>query len=155
MHKTDTQDLPTRIRALADEAAASRDAYVVDVRVRGQQGSRVVEVFVDATDGVKLDELSRISRDLEFLLDTEDLVKGRYQLNVSSPGADRPLTEPRQYLKHVGRTLTVTTGTPEEGATRTGVLATVHDDRFELEIDGATVSIDLKDVLEARVQLPW
>ena len=152
---TDAGDLATQIRALADEAAASRDAYVLDVSVRGHQGSRTVEVFVDAETGITVEQLTSLSRELGFLLDTDDIVKGRYQLNVSSPGAERPLTDPRQYRKHTGRILTVTTGSKEQGASRTGELKAVHDDRFELEVDGQSESIAFDDVLEARVQLPW
>ena len=152
--RAENVDLTGRIRALADEVAPDRDAYVVDVKVRGQKGSRIVEVFVDADDGVGSDDLAALSRSLAFLLDTEEVVKGKYYLNVSSPGADRPLVLPRQYRKHIGRTFEVKTEGDEAG--RTGTLVAVNgEDSFDLDVDGETVTIPFDDVEEARIKLPW
>jgi ribosome maturation factor RimP len=153
--RAENADLRSRLRALADEVAEDRDAYVVDVEVRGQKGSRVIEVFVDSDGGVGTDDLAHLSRDLGFLLETEDVVKGKYNLNVSSPGADRPLMLLRQYPKHVGRTLAVQTGEGDEAQARAGTLTAVHDDSFDLEHDGETETIAFADVTDARVQLPW
>lgn len=147
--------LHARLHALAEEAAAETGLYIVEVEVRGQKGSRVIEVFVDADDGVGVAAIARLSRDLEFLLDTEDVVKGRYTLNVSSPGADRPLVLARQYRQHIGRPLKVTTEAPGGPNARTGTLTAVADDHFELEVDGTAERIAFADVTDARVQLPW
>jgi ribosome maturation factor RimP len=153
--RAENVDLRTRIRALAEEVATDSDAYVVDVQVRGQKGSRIVEVFLDADEGVGSDDLARLSRSLAFLLETEEVVKGKYYLNVSSPGAERPLVMPRQYRKHVGRTLQVTTGSADAESVRTGTLAAVRDDAFDLDVDGETETIPFADVTDARIQLPW
>ena len=140
--------LEDRVRALAEEAAQDTDLFVVDVEVRGYQGSRVVSVYADAEGGAGADDLAALSRSLGFALDTEDLVKGRYRLDVSSPGADRPLADRRQYPAHVGRTLAVTTA---DGATVEGELVSVSDDAVDL---GGT-SIPFDQIREARVVLPW
>ena len=79
--------------------------------MKGHPGSRLVEVFVD---GGGIDEIAGLTRRINFLLDLEDPVAGRYRLDVSTPGADRPLVDVRQYPQHVGRTLRVTHG--PEGA---------------------------------------
>lgn len=153
--RAENADLRSRIRALAGEVATDSDAYVVDVQVRGQKGSRIVEVFVDADEGVGSDDLARISRGLAFLLETEDVVKGKYYLNVSSPGAERPLTLPRQYHKHVGRPFEVKTGPETDPTVRTGTLVAVRDDAFDLDVDGTTETIPFAEVTEARIRLPW
>jgi ribosome maturation factor RimP len=151
--RAENADLRSRLKDLADEVAADRDAFVVDMQVRGQKGSRVIEVFVDSDEGMGTDDLAKLSRELGFLLETEDLVKGKYNLDVSSPGADRPLVLPRQYAKHVGRTLAVQTGDEEEA--RAGTLTAVRDDSFDLDVEGETETIAFADVTEARVVLPW
>lgn len=154
--RAENTDLRTRLHALADEVAADGDLYVVEVQVRGQKGSRIIEVFVDADEGAGVDDMARLSRDLEFLLDTEDVVKGRYTLNVSSPGADRPLRLPRQYPQHIGRTLRVQYNENGEAAEAVGTLASVGDDSFTIEKDdGSDLDISFPDVTEARIQLPW
>ena len=65
------------------------ECFVVDIRVRGHKGSRVVEVFLDGESTVSVDLLARFSRDLEGRLD--EVIEGGYRLDVSSPGADRPM----------------------------------------------------------------
>ncbi|MDX1419551.1 MAG: ribosome maturation factor RimP [Rubricoccaceae bacterium] len=148
--------LTERVRALADEAVAGTGLYVVDVEVRGFKGSRVVEVYVDGDDGAGVDAIAEVSRRLGFLFDTEDLVAGRYTLNVSSPDATRPLTLPRQYPKHVGRTLDVRYAADGEELTARGALAGVGDDALTLELpDGSDLDIPFDAVREARVALPW
>jgi ribosome maturation factor RimP len=153
--RAENADLRSRLQALAEEVAADRDAFVVDVQVRGQKGSRIIEVFADSGEGLGTDDLAALSRELSFLLDTEDVVAGKYNLNVSSPGADRPLVLPRQYAKHVGRTLAVETTDREASEARSGTLTAVRDDGFDLDVDGATETIAFADVAEARVVLPW
>ena len=143
--------LDDRVRALAEEAVADTDLYVVDVEVRGYQGSRVVSVYVDSEGGAGSDDLAALSRSLSFVLDTEDFIKGRYRLDVSTPGADRPLTDRRQYARHVGRTLAVTTADGGETSTTEGELVAVSDDAVDL--GGTTIPFDA--IQEARVVLPW
>jgi ribosome maturation factor RimP len=159
---TTTENLPLaeRVRALADEAVAGTDLYVVGVDVRGREGSRVVEVFVDADAGAGLGALTEVSNRLGFLLDTEDFIAGHYTLNVSSPGADRPLALPRQYPKHVGRTLRVSYQADAhdlgEEVTLTGALVGTGSHSFTIELrDGSDVEIPFDAVREARVVLPW
>lgn len=108
------------------------DGYVVDVRLRGERGSKVLEVFVDTDQGISTDQLAEITQVLSVKLDHADLIPGRYRLEVSSPGLDRPLTTLRQYRKNLGRVLRVSF--MEEGAVRdvTGVLESVSDTALTL-----------------------
>jgi len=157
---TENVTLAERVRALAEEAVAGTDLYVVDVEVRGRTGSRVVEVYVDADAGAGLDALTEVSNRLGFLLDAEDPVPGHYTLNVSSPDASRPLALPRQYPKHVGRTLRVSyladAADPGEEVTVTGALRAADARALTLELrDGGTVEVPFEAVREARVVLPW
>lgn len=152
---SDVLDLRDRIHALADEAAASTELFVVDVAVRGQKGSRVIEVYVDGPQGAPLDTLAGISRDLAFVLDAEDLIKGRYHLNVSSPGPQRSLIDPRQWPQHVGRNVRVKTGQGEAARTYRGTLTAVDGDAFTLDDNGTAETVAFVDVVDARIELPW
>ncbi|MEM1115621.1 MAG: ribosome maturation factor RimP [Bacteroidota bacterium] len=151
------ETLADQVRALAEEAAADTDLFVVEVEVRGHQGSRVVAVYADSEAGAGADDLAALSRSLAFALDTEDLVKGRYRLDVSSPGADRPLTYPGQFRKHVGRTLAVEFTEAGETRSLTGSLTGLGGDRlFEIQTaDGSTISVLFADLISAKVVLPW
>ena len=149
-----------RVRRLAEEALEGDDLFVVDVAVRGAEGRRVVEVFVDGP-GAGIDALAEVSRRLSFLLDAEDLVAGSYRLDVSSPGADRPLVDPRQFPRHVGRTLRVSyradANDAGEEVTLTGILRAGDDAGLTLEVPGRddTVHVPHDAIRDARVVLPW
>jgi len=152
-----TDSLAARVHTFAEEAVSGTELFVVDVEVRGRTGSRVVEVYVDSDAGAGVDEIAETSRRLSFLLDTEDLIKGAYNLHVSSPGLARPLSLPRQYPRHIGRALRVTYTEESEESTTVGALATTGDDAITLAVPGqeSPTEIPFSAIREAFVELPW
>lgn len=147
-----------RVRELTEEVIGNASVFVVDAQVRGTRGSHVVEIFVDSDEGLDVDELARISREVEFLLDMEDLIPGKYSLNVSSPGLDKPLALPRQYKKNVGRPLRVHYK-KQDGSGNTeaeGKLIAAGDEIIKIEVsDEDVLQIPFDDIIWAKVQLPW
>lgn len=151
-------DNRSRVARFAEEVLGDDDLYLVDVVVRGRKGSQVVEVYVDGDEGVGVDDLARLSREIGFLLETEDVIKGKYNLNVSSPGEDRSLKLPRQYRRHVGKPIDVqVSGSGDEAQSLvSGVNRGVDGDVLRLESDnGEQISIPLDTVESAKVKLPW
>jgi ribosome maturation factor RimP len=86
---------------------------------------------MDGDEGVSLDVCKQISRILETILDEEPTLGGIYTLEVSSPGVSRSLRFPRQYLKHVGRTLEITLTDDQKIE---GVLMTTGHESISLEL---------------------
>ena len=145
------------MRALAEEVLAETDLFLVDVSVRGWTGSQVVEVFADRDaepgQGADLDVLADVSRRLGFLLETEDVFKSKYRLDVSSPGLDRPLTDPRQFRRHVGRDVKLTLAS---GETVEGTLTDATPEAVTVEdASGETATVPHSDLRDARILLPW
>lgn len=154
----ETESTSDRVRELVEEVVGGSAVFLVDVEVRGNRGSQVVQIFVDSDENLGVDELARISREVEFLLDMEDLIPGKYSLNVSSPGLDKPLSMPRQYKKNVGRELRVHYRKPDgSGNTEVeGKLVEAEEDYINIEAEqGDVVQIPLDNVVWAKVQLPW
>ncbi len=84
-----------------------------DLTVSRAGRRHVVRVIVDADGGIDLDAVADVSRAVSAALDAAeetggDIVAGEYQLEVSSPGVDRPLTLPRHWRRNVGRLVKVT-----------------------------------------------
>ncbi len=151
-----TESLEDAVRPLAEEVLAFTPHYLVDVHVRGHWGSRVVEVYVDSDEDAGLDRLAEVSRELGFLLDVEDVVDGKYTLEVSSPGADRPLVLPRQYRKHEGRPLRVKYRLDDTSSTTEGTLRTAGEEAIELAAAPDDVRrIPYEAIEEGKVLLPW
>lgn len=150
------QQLADRVRGLTEEVIAGTDYFLVDVEVRGHEGTRVVEVYVDSEDEMGHDDLALISKEVGFLLDVEDAVEGSYKLELSSPGIKRPLTMPQQYRKNVGRTLRVRFKDEDEEEIVVGDLTDANDEMIELELPSAErLQLPYAAITQARIELPW
>lgn len=102
-----------RLSELIEPTVSAHRLYLEEVRVKPAGGSSAVEVTVDLpeqeTGSVTLDAISEISSDVSKVLDEDPEASARsYTLEVSSPGALRPLTEPRHWRRARGRMVTVT-----------------------------------------------
>ncbi len=151
--------IESEIRRLALEAMVGSGLFLVDIVVKGHQGSRVVEVFIDGDDGVSVDSLASISRQLSFLLESGDVIPGKYHLNVSSPGEKKALLSPRQYKQHKGRTIEVLfrSSTSEKASIKTkGQLVSATEDDVVIELgSGEKKKITFEEIDEARIVMPW
>ena len=116
----------------------------------------VVRVVVDRDEGVSLDDVAEISRAVSEVLDQNDEGMGRtpYVLEVSSPGVDRPLSEPRHWRRNLGRLVAVTVGRTGSTDEVTGRITAVED-------AGVTLAVEAKGKPGAKKrpptprQVPW
>lgn len=120
----------------------------------------LVRVIIDRDGGVGLDDIATVSRSISSALDTAEergsaVVPGEYVLEVSSPGVDRPLTEPRHWRRNVGRLVVVTV--TEDGASRrlTGRIRAVTDSAVALEVDGDRREVPWDQLGPGRVQVEF
>ena len=146
------------VRDLAEAITRRRSLRLYDVEVGGRPGQTVVRVFVEREGGLDLDTVSKVSEELSRGLDLKDPIPGRYTLEVSSPGLDRPLYRPRDYARFTGRLARVTYRAPESGAKRTvvGRLEAFHPERDEVVLavqEGERLLLNLNDIQNARLEV--
>jgi ribosome maturation factor RimP len=104
------------------------------VRVTAAGRRRLLRVVVDSDRGVSLDDAAAVSRALSAALDTVAVMGDfPYTLEVSSPGVDRPLTDPRHWRRAVGRLVLVTA--TDSGAIR-GRVVSADSEGVTLDVDG-------------------
>ncbi|GAB5519257.1 MAG: ribosome maturation factor RimP [Rhodothermales bacterium] len=148
--------LDDRVLAATREVLAGSEAFLVHHSIRGHKGTRTIEIFVDSQEALGVDRIARISRDLGFLLETEEIVDGKYNLIVSTPGLDRALVDPRQFLKNIGRAFKLKMDTDEGTVTKTGTLVAADTETATFEwASGGQDALAYADFYEAKVQLPW
>ncbi len=148
--------LEDQVRALVEELVDRGPIFLVDFSVRGRSGSHAVDVFVESDEALGVNQLAELSREIEFSLDTGEVMPGNYSLNVSTPGADRPLRLPRQYHKHLGRNLRVHYRKAEDVSTEVcGELIAAEDSSIQIDYGKGSLEILYKDIQWAKVQLPW
>lgn len=88
---------------------------LVHVEARRESGGMVLRLFIDREGGVTLDDCARVSRQVSAELDADDPLPGRYTLEVSSPGLDRPLSKDRDFQRFSGQTVRIVTAAPLDG----------------------------------------
>jgi ribosome maturation factor RimP len=116
-------------------AAAGMDLESVRVSAAGRR--RVLRVVVDSDPGVSLDDAAAISRQLSAVLDTAPVMGDfPYTLEVSSPGVDRPLTDPRHWRRAVGRLVQVTVTDTRDAGTISGRVLAADADGVTLDAGG-------------------
>jgi ribosome maturation factor RimP len=144
-----------RVWQLAEPLVVAAGLELVDVQYRPEGGRAVLRLLIDRpTGGVTIDELARISREFGHVLDAHDAVPGRYHLECSSPGLNRPLVRPEHFRRAVGQRVSVQLRTPLDGRRRFhGVLAAADDD--SVTVDDADVGrrvLRLCDVERANIE---
>ena len=107
-------DLKHVILDLVEKHLPDEEHFIVEVKIDRVADKTKILILVDADQGMTIAACASLSRALSGELETNELLEEAYTLEVSSPGLDYPLTEKRQYLKNIGRTLKVFLLTGEE-----------------------------------------
>jgi ribosome maturation factor RimP len=127
---------------------------LVDVEMKGG----VLQVTVDREGGVDLQALTDANRAVSTVLDELDPFPGRYSLEVSSPGIERPLRTPTHFAKAVGATVNIKTRPQVPGERRLhGTLVASDDTGFTLDVAGVEEPVRLaySDIDRARTVFVW
>lgn len=113
------------------------------------------EVTVDGSSGVTLEDCQRVSRLVSDMMDAEgisDGIDGRFTLEVSSPGLDRPLVKPKDFQRFVGRQVKVDTREMIEGRRKfSGALTAADDQAIKLDVDGKPWTLAYDVIERARL----
>jgi len=116
------------------------------------ENGMTLRVFIDAANGVLVDDCAAVSRQLSAALDVDDVIGTAYLLEVSSPGLDRPLFTEDQFAAQVGEVVKVRTTSSHNGRRNyKGVLVSVADGQATFEIDGIDYSFPIDDVEQANL----
>lgn len=124
----------------------------VGLEYSGNPKNAVLRVYIDKDPGVDIDDCSRVSREVAALLDVEDPISGNYNLEISSPGLDRPLFTPEQYQQFVGSEVQVNLFAPEQGRRKfTGAILGCDQGQVRIEAGGAEYALEFSNIAKARL----
>jgi ribosome maturation factor RimP len=134
---------------------------LVELRRGGSKSRPVLEIRIDRRDGTKvtIEDCARVSRAVEARLEAGALVSEQYVLEVSSPGADRPLRSPADWRRFVGRRATVTSGVLAGGKQEIEILALEGEEGAEVAVvrdpKGRDHQVPLSAITQARLAFHW
>ena len=136
------------LHALIERTLGQQGFELVSLEVSGT--ARLLRVFVDKAEGVNIDDCVAVSNQLSRVFEVEGVDYGR--LEVSSPGLDRPLRKPADFVRFKGSKAAITLRVPRDGRKRyIGTLDGVADGALELVADGVRLSFSLGDIDKARL----
>lgn len=155
MSTTQSERLRALLEPLVDEAGLDLE----DVALSASGRRRQLLVVVDAEDGVQLDTVAQLSRTLSQALDGSDVMgETEYVLEVTSPGTDRPLTEPRHFRRNTGRLVKLALDGRGELIAR---IMSVDDAGLDLEVPGVKgrkpkpARAEFAEITRARVEVEF
>jgi ribosome maturation factor RimP len=121
-------NIEKRVRELVEDKIADKpNLFLLDVKFHP---NGKLMILVDGDKGIGIDDCGAISRHVGFHLEEESAIEGAYNLEVSSPGIDAPLTTIRQYVKNIGRNLAIKM---VDGNKREGKLTAITEDAIVIE----------------------
>jgi ribosome maturation factor RimP len=141
---------------------AALDMELVDIEYKREGREMVLRLFIDKAGGVNLDDCATVNRELSQLLDVEEAIEGRYNLEVSSPGLNRPLKKVADYQRYLGRLVKIKTFEllPDDAGnlrkTFLGELLGVADKTVRIRLtEGQTAAIPLEKVAKANLEFEF
>jgi ribosome maturation factor RimP len=150
--RIDLSAVKARVTEVIEPVVTAAGFDLEEVALSRAGRRHVVRVLVDADGGINLDGVAVVSREISAALDAAEesggeLLVGEYQLEVGSPGVDRPLTEPRHWRRNVSRLVLV------NGLT--GRVTATGDRGIVLDVDGAPHEIAYADLGPGKVQIEF
>ena len=109
------EEICSRINTLVQPVLVSMRLELVEIEFKRSGREAVLRLFIDKEGGVALDDCAELSRELSLLLDIEDFIPCEYNLEVSSPGLDRPLRSADDYRRFSGRQAKLVMREPVDG----------------------------------------
>ena len=136
---------------ISNEIAEKLGCFVIEILFRGDGKKRIIEIYVDAEKKITADNLAEISREINSVIEEQNLIKESYRLDVSTPGVDRPLKFLKQYPKHINRNFEVTYKLEDEIKKLNGKLLSVDREELFFLSGGKNILIEFKNIITAKV----
>ena len=144
-----------QIRSEVEPALAALGLTLWDVEMTGSGRGTRLRILVDREGGIDLTGVTDATRAVEPILDARTDLNGPYELEVSSPGLERPLRTPAHFRHSVGSTMECKAPGPEGTVRHRGVLREATDTDLAIEVMDTTIRLPYADVPGARTVFEW
>lgn len=133
-------------------AVAETGKELLGVEFISAGNNSVLRLFIDHENGINVDDCAEVSRQVGAILDVEDPISSEYNLEVSSPGVDRPLFELSHFQEVIGEIVNVKLSMPLNGRRKfKGILTAIENDTLIVEVDGIDYELVMNNVDKANL----
>lgn len=141
-----------RLQELIEPIVSGMGYELVGSEWLSRSGSSLVRLYIDRAGGVTIDDCEKVSHQVSGVLDVEEVVRGPYTLEVSSPGLDRPLFTPAHFVRYLGREVKIRTQIPVDGRRNfRGTLRSANETNVVLVVDGVDVTLMFDQIEKANL----
>jgi len=127
---------PAKLQAVIQPSVETLGYELVGIEYLPQGRHSLLRVYIDSENGITIDDCEKASHQISGLLDVEDVVHGQYNLEVSSPGLDRPLFTESQFERFTGQKVKMKLAVPLNGRKKLkGIIRGVSNGNIELEVN--------------------
>lgn len=148
------QEIVERVEEIATPVVEGEGLSIYDIEFKRKSEGWVLRVFLFKEGGVSIDDCVKVSRQLNVLLDIEDIINHPYNLEVSSPGLTRTLKKLRHFEKSLNSVVKLKTKEPVDGERLfKGVIAKVEGDLITIKTDKKDVDIVFDNIISAKLEI--
>ncbi len=149
-----TDPLVAWLEAYAGPLLADMGMELVEVQFRREGQGWVLRFFIDKAGGITVDDCAAVSREISAYLEAEDRIDHAYVLEVSSPGLERPLKKPQDFVRFAGRRVRVKLRQDlGQGKVVLGTLIGLEGDAVVLEVGQTKLVVQQEQIARARLSL--
>ena len=150
-----TSSLVSSVADLLSPVLADEGIELVDVEY--QADTQTLKLLIHKPGGISIEDCQQVSRIANPILDVHDMILGTYNLEVASPGLNRPLITEADFRRNLGQKVQVEMPSTTASCSQlNGTLNQVSDGKILLTLfSGKTVQIAISDIVQAQIQLMW
>jgi ribosome maturation factor RimP len=142
-----------KVFTFAEQVADEQGVEIFDIELLGK-GKLLLRVSIEREGGVTLDNCEKFSRAFGALLDVEDIFPGQYNLEVSSPGIDRPLRSLQEFEKHKGKLARIITAEKINNQNFfSGRISSVSGNFVKLLVNSQEIDIPFDKISKAKLEI--
>jgi ribosome maturation factor RimP len=145
-----------RLREEVGRLVSSGGRELVDIEHKLERGEWVLRVYIDKPGGVNHDDCAEVSREVGMMLDVENLIPHSYNLEISSPGLDRPLKRLEDFRRYAGKLVRIKLNPERQGRKKfRGRIAGIDGEEIVIEDEGEsqTHRLPLSEIHSARLEI--
>jgi ribosome maturation factor RimP len=144
--------VPEKVQVIVEKVAETMGYELVGVEYLQRDKTSLLRVYIDQPEGINLEDCQAVSHQLSGVLDVEDPIAGNYNLEISSPGLDRPLFKAEDYQRFTGSQVKIKMSKTESGRKNyKGVIQGLENDEVILDMQGNEIRLALADIDQSKL----
>lgn len=149
----DTKTIVIKVSKLVQPTIEQFGYELIETEYLNEHGKWILRLYIDSESGITLSDCEKVSRAVSAILDVDDVVPARYNLEVSSPGIPRPVRREEDFIKYKGAVVKIRMSKEFAGRRNfTGVITGVEDGSVCINEGGKAIRIPIENIHKARLQ---